>query len=35
MTWFEFYALIGGPLLVVAFGAWLAYDANRWRRRDR
>lgn len=31
MTWFELYALAGGPLVIIAVGAWLAYDANRWR----
>ncbi len=29
MTWFEIYALIGGPLLIFAFGGWLWYDARR------
>jgi hypothetical protein len=35
MTWFEIYALVGGPLLVFAFGGWLWYDATRGRRRVR
>ncbi len=31
MTWLEIYTFVAGPVVVLAFGAWLAYDANRWR----
>jgi hypothetical protein len=31
MTWFEFCALAGGPLVIFAVRAWLACDTNQWR----